>query len=109
MLKYIALLIVMIAMTAVSTAFGVDPVAVPGESFVDSMIKFLASPTGILVAGGAVEFILRLVKSEKAQGIVHLIGRCLVVFGKGAVALGEFIVKVLGEGVTDKVLPQRLK
>ena len=104
MTKYFSMLmafIFMFTLTTVSAIAG-DIVGspVPGEQVANSVINFISSPTGVVMLAGLVEFLLRVFKSTKALGILHFVGRCLVVFGNLAVKLGE---------ASDKILPQNVK
>lgn len=100
MTKSITLVLSLLIMS-ISLAFGQEVQPVPGESVAQSIIDFLASPTGVIVAGGALELVLRFVKSEKSLGILQLVGRGLQVFGKFAVSVGEFLDKILGQRKKD--------
>lgn len=53
-----------------------------------------------LIIAGILDFILRLIPSQKPLGVMYLIA-------DGAKKVGEILVK-LG-GLLDKILPQRLK
>jgi hypothetical protein len=98
MTKYL-MLIVSLLILSISMAFGVEPMAVPGQSIADAISSFLSSPTGMVVVGAIVEFALRFVKSSKPLGVLHLVGGLLKVFGALAVKLGEFLDKVLPQNV----------
>lgn len=69
--------------------------------FLDKILAFLSSAEGAsLTIAVVVEFILRMVKSEKPLSILYLIAN---VTKKS----GEILVKI--GNLMDKVLPQRLK
>jgi hypothetical protein len=106
MTKYFSMLmafIFMFTLTTVSAIAG-DLVGspVPGEQIVDSIVNFISSPSGIVMSAAIVEFLLRVFKSTKALGILHFVGRCLVVFGNLAVKLGEASDKILPQNVAKK-------
>lgn len=69
--------------------------------FLDKILAFLSSAEGAsLTIAVVVEFILRMIKSEKPLSILYLIAN---VTKKS----GEILVKI--GNLMDKVLPQRLK
>lgn len=69
--------------------------------FLDKILAFLSSAEGAsLTIAVVVEFILRMIKSEKPLSILYLIANV-------AKKSGEILVKI--SNLMDKVLPQRLK
>lgn len=69
--------------------------------FLDKILAFLSSAEGAsLTIAVVVEFILRMIKSEKPLSILYLIANV-------AKKSGEILVKI--GNLIDKVLPQRLK
>jgi len=69
--------------------------------FLDKILAFLSSAEGAsLTIAVVVEFILRMIKSEKPLSILYLISSV-------AKKSGEILVKI--GNLMDKVLPQRLK
>lgn len=101
MLKYIALLIAMIAMS-VSVAFGVDS-EVPAQvsSIGDKIMAFIegVSPVTMTVILGAMEFLFRAIKTKKPLSVL-----------RGVIAVGKYVCNVvLGVlSFLDKIIPQNV-
>lgn len=65
----------------------------------DKIIGILKEPMVLLVAGGVLEFVFRLIKTDKPLSIAHVIASGV----RKVAALVEAVA-----GFLDKVLPQRL-
>ncbi len=97
MTKYL-MLIVSLALLSLSAFAQVE---VPGEGIFEAILKFLSSAMGqSAVVAMILEFVLRLVKSEKPLSILYIIAAVVKKIGDIFVKLGQLL---------DKVLPQKLK
>ena len=64
------------------------------------IVEIISNPQIILFAGLAVEFAMRMVKTEKPMSIVRVVAAAAKSLGSVLVAISDFI---------DKVAPQKLK
>lgn len=98
--KYI--LIVLSLCLAMVSGFAFAQDAIPGQAIADQILAFLdgiSGPTYVII-GGAVEFILRLFKSQKPLSILYVIAGGFKMVGNLLAKVGNFL---------DKVLPQKTK
>ena len=74
-----------------------DPIVEKVSQIVD---KIPTEGVVIVVLTGVLDFVFRMIKTEKPKSIVYLIADMFKLIGKGLAKIGELM---------DKVLPQRLK
>ena len=70
------------------------------DQFLSKIVEIISNPQIILFAGLAVEFVMRMVKTEKPMSIIRVIASVAKSIGSVLIAISDFV---------DKVAPQKLK
>lgn len=76
-------------------------------AFLEKIVAFEANPTIVIALAALVEFVLRMVKSPKALGIVHGLAWGIKKVAQVVGLVGALVAKVAE--LSDKVLPQKVE
>jgi len=104
------ILVILLFIPVLAMAEGASPVPVPvpvpepflGWPWLDQIMQFIEGiPAAVIpIILGVIEFVLRLIPSQKPLGIMQGGSKVLDQFGRLFAVLGSFL---------DKILPQKLK